>query len=74
MITIRLQLRKKSTPTASGNTKPPYLSDFRAATREQNLYTVGSENAPNELVVFSPRLTVHDSESDATTSEVYNKP
>jgi hypothetical protein len=68
MMIIRLQLRSQGTVVGSGNSKPPYSNNFKAASKDNSSYTAGS--SPNELMVFSSKRTVDDSTFDATASNV----
>ena len=69
MMTIRMQLRRKHTTVGSGNAKPSYLNDFKAAS-EGHTYTAGSMNAQNQFMVFSSEQTIDHSTFDTAASKV----
>ena len=72
MMTVRLQLHSKATVVGpgSGNSRLPYVSNFKTGPRERGAYTADSETAPNEFVVFSSKRTLDESTFDTTASEV----
>ena len=70
MMTIRLQLRRKTTVVGSDNAELPCFSNVKAASKGHAAYAAGSVNMRNQLMVFSSNQTVNDSTFDITASKV----
>ena len=70
MMTIRIQLRKKTAVVGSDNAKPPYFGNAKAISEGHAAYAAGSANAQNQLMVFSSNQTANDSILDITAPKV----
>jgi hypothetical protein len=70
VMTIRLQLRRKTNVVGSDNANPSYLGDIKAASEGHTAYAAGSVNAQNQLMVFTSNQTANDSILDITAPNV----
>jgi hypothetical protein len=70
MMTIRLQLRGRTTVVGSDNPNPSYLGNIMAVSKGHPAHAAGSANAQNQFMVFSSNQTVDRSTFDITASKV----
>ena len=70
MMTIRLQLHRKTTVVESDNPKPLFFNNVKATSQGHATYPAGSVKAQNQVMVFGSNQTVNDSTFDITASRV----